>query len=102
MAQVRVYAAKPAKAVCGNARAAQVGKFYAARVADDNGFDVTFAVNQDTDLAARFMRKFRHLARKFRRHDLLGSDAAGVKFFDAAKLVWLQTGSVALNVANVS
>ena len=99
---MRVYAAKPAKAVSGNARAAQVGKFYAARVADDNGFDVTFAVNQDTDLAARFMREFRHLARKFRRHDLLGSDAAGVQLFDAAKLVRFQTRSVALYGANVS
>jgi len=56
VAQVRVYAAKPAKAVSGNARAAQVGKFYAARITDDNGFDVAFAVNQDSDLAAGFKR----------------------------------------------
>ena len=99
---MRVYAAKPAKAVGGDARAAQVGEFDATSVADDDVFDVTFAVNQDSDLAAGFMREFRKLAREFRRDDLLRRDAAGVQLFDAAKLVRFQTRSIALYGANVS
>jgi hypothetical protein len=95
-AQVRVDAAQSAKAVFGDACSFQVGEFNAPRIADDNVFDVAFAVNQDADLPSCFVREFGELARKFWRNDLLWRDAPRVEFFDAAELVRFKTLCVAV------
>ncbi len=84
-----VDAAQAAEAFGADARAAQVGPLDAASVADDDVFDVAFAVDQCAELAAGFVREFGQLARELRRDDLLRRDAARVELLNAAQLVGL-------------
>jgi hypothetical protein len=52
-----MYEAKAAETVCGNARALQIGKLYATRIANYDVLYITFAVNECAYLAARLMRE---------------------------------------------
>jgi hypothetical protein len=49
--------AQSAETLRADARALQVGPLDAARVADDDIFDVALAVDERADLAARLVRK---------------------------------------------
>jgi hypothetical protein len=88
-AQMRMHAAQAAKTVCRDARAFQIRQLNSPRIADDDIFDVAFAVNQRADLSPRLKRKLRQLSRKLRRHNLVRRDAARVELFDAAQLIRL-------------
>jgi hypothetical protein len=55
---------------------------------------VALAVDQHTDLAARLVREFCQLARKFLRHNLVRRDAPRIEFLNAAQLVGFQTERV--------
>jgi hypothetical protein len=48
------------------------------------------------------VRQLRELARELGRDDLLRGDAARVKLFDAAELVWFEPLRVSLDVTNLS
>jgi hypothetical protein len=69
-------------------------------VADHHVFDVTLAVEQNTDLPVYFVRYFRKLASEFGRNDLAWSDAPRVKFFNAAQLILFESVDISVNVAN--
>ena len=88
-AQVSMHTAQPAKAIRADARSLQVRQFNAARIADDDVFDITLAINQCADLPARLMREFGHLSRKLWRHDLMRRDPPRVELLDPAQLIRL-------------
>ena len=54
-----MHKAQATKTVCGDARALQVRQFYAPGIADDDVFDIAFAVNESSYLATRLVREFR-------------------------------------------
>jgi hypothetical protein len=52
--------------------ALEVRQFNPTRVADDDVFDVAFAIDESADLPIRFMRQFTQLPGKLGRYDLRG------------------------------
>jgi hypothetical protein len=95
-----VNAAQAAKAVGGDARAAQVGQLDPFRVADDDGFDVALPVDERAELPSGLVREFGELARELRSDDLLRRDAPRVELFDAPELIGLKPLRVAVNGAD--
>jgi hypothetical protein len=49
---------------------------------------VAFAIDEGTNLPARFVREFAQLSSEFRGHNLIGRYAPGVQLFDAPQLIW--------------
>jgi len=90
-----MHTAQSAKPTRSDANSFEVGKFNRAIVSDHYVLNVTFTINEHTDLPARFMRKFAELAGKFRSNDLIGRYAPSVQLFDAPQLIWFQPESVA-------
>jgi hypothetical protein len=68
--------------------------------ADHDVFDLSFSIEEHTDLAAGLIRDLGHLACKFRGNDLVGRNAACRKAFDAAKLIVFEPLGEAGNSAN--
>jgi len=56
-------------------------------IADNNMFDVPFAVNQNTDLPSDLMRYFAELARKLRSNDFDRWDATLIDLFQPPQLI---------------
>ena len=76
-------AAQSAKTISRHACASEVRHLDAFRRANHHVFNLSFAVDEDADLSARFKRYFRQLAGEFRRDDLFGSDAPRGEPLDA-------------------
>lgn len=56
------------------------------------------AVDERANLPSRFMRQLRELTREFGRQNLVRRYSPGVKLFQAANLIRLETGSISDNV----
>jgi hypothetical protein len=97
-----VYGAQATEATLADARAFQVGPLDASRVADDDRFDIAFAVDERADLSACLVGELRELARELGRDNLLRRDAPRVEFFDAPELVGFESLRVALYVTDCS
>jgi hypothetical protein len=83
-----VNAAEAAKSPGGDADALEVGQFDTLVVSDHHVLNVAFAIDEGSDLPARFVREFAQLASEFRCHNLIGRYAPGVQLFDAPQLIW--------------
>jgi hypothetical protein len=86
--------AQPAETVGGDAHAFQIRQFNTAVVAHHYVFNVTFAVDQRSNLTSRFVREFRQLAGKLRGDNLVRRNAPCVQLLNAAQLIGLQAGRV--------
>jgi hypothetical protein len=56
---------------------------------------MSLAIDERSDLAARFVRKFAYLPCEFRSNNLVGRYAPSVQLFDAPQLIWFEPESVA-------
>ena len=89
-----VDAAQTAKTIDSHTDTFEVRQLNPAMVANHHVFNVPTAIYQCADLSARLMGKFGKLSRKFRRHNLVRSNAPGVKLFNATQLIGLEPSRV--------
>src|SRR5688500_8082843 len=97
---MRVYAAKSPKALGRRAGSSEVRHLDLLRVADHHILNLSFAIDQNADLAPRLERDLRHLSRELLGDDLCGWYAPSGEPFDTAKLVVLEALCKPRNVAN--
>ena len=84
-----VQTAQSAKASFADTHALEVGQNDAARVPDDDVFDVAVAIDERADLPVDFVRNFRKLAGKFLRDNLSRRDASFIELFKSLNLIVL-------------
>src|SRR5439155_19327353 len=94
------HAAKPAKAIAGDAHALKVGQLNPPRIADDHKFDIALAVNQSPGLPADLMRGLAELAGEFPRDDLIRRTTPLIQLLNAPQLVWFQTLDIAVETSH--
>ena len=82
-ANVRVQTTHAVKARLPQTRTILRGQDNLAGVADDDGFDMAFTVDQHADLPANFVRNFRQLSSEILRDDFLWRNAALEHLFQA-------------------
>ena len=82
-------AAKAAKTSGGNTRTAKIRHLDLLRGADHHVFDLTFAIEENTDLPSGFVRDLGHLPCKLLRNDLAGCNTSRAELFNAAYLIML-------------
>jgi hypothetical protein len=81
-------------------RTIQHGQDDLRRIADDDVFNVAFAIDEHADLPTDFMRDLCQLAREFRRNNLSGRYAALVELFEPFELVGFESERFAFDVWN--
>lgn len=67
------------------------GQYDLRPIADDDVFDVAFAIDQYSDLSPDLVRDFGQLPRQFRRDDFGGRNATLVKFFQPFELIGFES-----------
>ena len=98
--QMRMQTAQAAKARFADTHAFQIRQHDAVRVADDDRFDITIAIDQHADLAIEFVRKFCELARKFLGDDFARRYAPVIQLFKPLHLIVFKSLNVAFDVTN--
>ncbi|MFN7926930.1 MAG: hypothetical protein U0Y68_03125 [Blastocatellia bacterium] len=78
--------AQAVEARFGQTRARLRGQHDARGIADDDVFDVAFAINQHADLPFDFVRNLSHLPRQFLRRNFRWWHAARSEFFESFEL----------------
>ena len=81
-------------------RTIQHGQYDLRRIADDDVFDVAFAINEYADLSSDFVRDFSQLSRQFSGDDFGGGDAALIEFFQPFELIGFESERFAFDVWN--
>jgi len=95
-----MHASKSAKAFAGNANALEIGHFDLPSIADDNVFDVAFAIDKRTYLPARFMGQLAELPSKFWCDDLVGRNPTLIELLNSPQLVWFETLCVTVKTSH--
>lgn len=78
---------KSAEASRSDTDTLEIGQLDAAVISDRHVFDVTLAVDQDSDLPACFVGELGDLPGKFGCDNLIRRDASGVELLYAAQLI---------------
>jgi hypothetical protein len=98
--EMGVDVAQTAQPIRGGAEPAKIGKENAAVVANHDVFDRTLAVDEHTDLPARFLRQLTEVPRQFSGNDLLCWYPTTVDMLNALYLIRLQTCNIAVYTLN--
>src|SRR5262249_44423216 len=95
-----VHTTQASEAVSGHANSLKIRHFYAARVADNDKFDVAFSINESPELATSLMGKFTQLPSELWSHYLMRRNPTLVEFFNPPQLVRFQTVRVAVKTSH--
>src|SRR5438045_6644888 len=95
-----VDASQTAEAITCHAHALEIGQLNAPRIADNDVFDVAFAVDERANLAISFMGEFAKLSSKLRSQNLTRRNASLIQLFDPPSLIWLKTLRVAVKISH--